>query len=98
MDSASDESHPIPLGEIVTVLRLPRTAAPFIEGRAVVVKHIEKARYQVRFLAETALRERIVHREYQGAAAERLLEIMLEIWRASNSPAIDEFFPFEEDD
>jgi hypothetical protein len=99
VDDVSDASHPIPTGETVTVLRLPRTAAPFIEGRAVIKGPMRGSHhYWVVFNGEVVARQRFVHAEYQGAAAERLLEIMVEIWRASNSPAIDEFFPFEEND
>jgi hypothetical protein len=47
---AADLRHPIRAGETVTVIRLPRNAAPFVEGHAVVKgAAAERHRYRVQF-------------------------------------------------
>ncbi len=80
-----DPSHPFLIGETVTVLRLPRTAAPLIEGRAVVQDVADDPHcYHVRFSGDPAPRLRTVHPEYQRDP-ERMLEILLDLWRTSES-------------
>jgi hypothetical protein len=95
MDAASDASHPIPVGETVTVLRMRSAADPFIEGRAVVR---DRARgphsYRVRFIGDPVLRVRVIHPD-NGSGPERVLEILRDLWRACNTPAVAEFFPEE---
>jgi hypothetical protein len=96
-NAASGASHLVPdgalrIGATVAIFRFGMMAAPCIEGRAVVLKHIAEARFQVRFLNETLVKERVIHPEYQRDA-ERMLEILLDIWRASNTPSVTEFFP-----
>jgi hypothetical protein len=87
-------SHPIPVGAQVTVLRMS-TAGASIEGRAV-VKEIARGphRYLVQFSGDPLVRQRIVHPEYQRDP-ERMLEIMLDLWSASSTPEVAEFFPEE---
>jgi hypothetical protein len=76
----------------VTVIRLPRGAAPFVEGRAVVKSAAaERHRYRVQFDGDPAVRQRVVHPDYQNDP-ERLLQILLDLWRASNAPDHSEFF------
>jgi hypothetical protein len=90
---AADLRHPIRAGETVTVIRLPQSAAPFVEGRAVVKgAAAERHRYRVQFHGDPAVRQRVVHPDYQGDP-ERLLQILLDLWRASNAPDHSEFFP-----
>jgi hypothetical protein len=90
-----DPSHPIPIGTTVTVFGMPPGGAPFIEGRAVVKGRAhERHRYRVQFVGDPILRKRNVHTEYQRDS-ERMLEIVREIWRASSTTEIDEFFPEE---
>jgi hypothetical protein len=90
---AADPRHPIRAGETVTVIRLPHSAAPFVEGRAVVMgAAAERHRYRVQFHGDPAVRQRVVHPDYQGDP-ERLLRILLDLWRASNVPDHSEFFP-----
>jgi hypothetical protein len=96
LHAVGEPSYPVTVGDTVTVLRIPRATAPFIEGRAVVVKHIANARYQVRFSDEAVIRERVVHEAYQRNP-EGMLDIILDIWRGTNTPAIDEFFPEDKD-
>lgn len=93
MGDASD-SHPIPVGTRVTVLRMSRAVAA-IEGRAV-VKGIARGRnfYRVQFSGDPAVRQRIVHPEYQNNP-DRMLEILRDLWRASSTPEVPDFFPEE---
>jgi hypothetical protein len=69
-------------------------APPRIEGWAVLLKHLGKARFQIRFLNETLVKERVIHPEYQRDP-ERMLEILLDLWRASRTEDVNEFFPEE---
>ena len=90
-----DPSHPIPIGTSVAVFRMSPGAAPFIEGRAVVKGRAhERHHYRVQFVGDPILRTRNVHAEYQRDP-ERIVEIIREIWRASNTTEIAEFFPEE---
>lgn len=89
-----DGAHPIPVGASVTIIRFGRSTPPYIEGRAV-IKNAAQGRhcYQVQFLGDPVVRERVVHS--LQLAPERLISIMLDLWRADNvsSPAVGEFFP-----
>jgi hypothetical protein len=78
-------------------MRVPRTEAPFIEGRAV-VKGIARGRhrYRVQFTGDPTVRLRVVHPEYQDAP-EQFLEVMLDFWRASNAPDISDYFSEQND-
>ncbi len=87
------DRYPIRAGETVTVIRLPRCGAPFVEGRAVVKgATAEPHRYRVQFHGDPAVRQRVVHPDYQNDP-ERLLQILLDLWRASCAPDHSEFFP-----
>jgi hypothetical protein len=91
----SRASHQIPIGETVAVLGMRASGAPFIEGRAV-VKEIARGphRYLVQFADDPVPRQRVVHPEYQRDP-ERMVEIMLDLWGASTTPAVPDFFPEE---
>src|SRR5262249_29002883 len=91
---ATSDSHPIPVGTRATVLRMSPAGAS-VEGRGV-VKEIARGRhrYLVQFSGDPVLRERIIHPDYQ-ADPERLLEILVDLWRASSTPAVADFFPEE---
>jgi hypothetical protein len=95
-----DQSHPIPIGETVTIIRVGRsTPQPqaFIEGRAVVKRRAHgRHRYRVQFIGDPTPRERLVHREYQSDP-ERMLSIIRDLWDADHaaSPSFSEFFPDE---
>lgn len=85
--------RPIRAGETVTVIRLPHGGAPFVEGRAVVKgAAAERHHYRVQFDGDPAVRQRVVHPDYQNDP-ERLLQILLDLWRASDAPDHSEFFP-----
>jgi hypothetical protein len=92
---ATSDSHPIPVGTQVTVLRMSQAGAS-IEGRAV-VKDIARGRnfYRVQFCCDPAVRQRIVHPEYQNNP-DRMLEILRDLWRTSSTPAVADFFPPDE--
>jgi hypothetical protein len=91
-DGGSDW-HPIPVGTCVTILRVSR-AGVSIEGRAVIREIAPKPHtYLVQFIADPVLRERVVHLEYQRD--QRMLEILRDLWRASSTPALPDFFPDE---
>jgi hypothetical protein len=68
-------------------------AGASIEGRAV-VREIARGphRYLVQFSGDPLPRQRIVHPEYQRDP-ERMLEIMLDLWRASSTSEVADFFP-----
>lgn len=93
-----DQSHPIPIGETVTIIRVGRsTAQPlaFIEGRAVVKQRAPGPhRYRVQFTGDPTPRERVVHREYQNDP-ERMLSLLRDLWNADHAgaPSFSEFFP-----
>ena len=88
-----DTSRPIQVGERVAIFRISQINGPFIEGRAVVKARVRGPhRYRVRFEVDGASRERVVRREFQHNP-EAWLEILRDIWRASNEPAFDDFFP-----
>jgi hypothetical protein len=90
---ATNPRRPIRAGETVTVIRLPHGAAPFVEGRAVVKgAAAERHRYRVQFDGDPAVRLRVVHPDYQNDP-ERLLQVLLDLWRASDAPDHSEFFP-----
>jgi hypothetical protein len=93
---AADLRHPIRDGETVTVIRLPHSSPPFVEGRAVVQgTAADRHWYRVQFDGDPAVRQRVVHRDYQNDP-ERLLQILLDLWRASDAPDHSEFFPNHE--
>jgi hypothetical protein len=86
-------SHPIPAGELVTVIRVQPASAISIEGRAVIKGPARTPNsYHVQFLGDPVVRERIVHPDYQSDP-ERFLQILRDLWRANDAPDIDDFFP-----
>jgi hypothetical protein len=88
-----DASHPIAVGATVTVLKLSQSVAPAIEGVAVIEGVAPgKHEYLVRFLGDPSARKRVVHHDYQENP-EQFLEMLRDLWRASNTPQIEEFFP-----
>jgi hypothetical protein len=98
-NAASGAPHLVSDGELligatVAIFRFGVMAPPCIEGRAVLLKHIAKARFQVRFLDEYRVKERVVHPDYQRDP-ERMLEILRDLWRASRTETVSEFFPEE---
>jgi hypothetical protein len=90
---AASDAHPIPVHERVAILRVPESGAPFIEGRAV-VREVARGPhcYLVQFTGDPLLKQRIVHPDYQ-ADPERMLEILRDLWRASSTPEVSDFFP-----
>jgi hypothetical protein len=92
-DHLVDDAHPIAVGATVTIFRLPRHRAPFIEGRAM-IRGIMPARnrYRVQFLGDRAVRQRVVHHEFQPNP-KQTLKMLLELWCASNEADADEFYP-----
>lgn len=84
--------HPIPPGTKLVILRV-RADGPFIEGRARTVGVARgRNRYRVKFDGDCIVRERIVHPDYQPHP-DRMLEILTDLWRASNTEQVSEFFP-----
>ena len=79
----SDISHPIPLGETVTVPGPPQTAHSHAEGRAVVVGAARGPhRYVVQFIGDPLVRERAIYRGLSRNVS-RLCDI---------GPSFDDFF------
>lgn len=94
-DVAADAAHPIGIGTTVTVFKIAQAHGPFIEGRAVTKGRARgRNRYLVQFMNDPRVRLRVVHAACQ-IDPERMLEILLDIWRASNEAAVDEFYPDE---
>ena len=87
-----EQTHPIPIGETVTVLSLPIGSPPRIEGHAV-IRGIARGRhrYFMCFDRDPILRERTAHSAYQRDP-DAFLQVLLDLWRASNAPAVEEFF------
>ncbi len=80
-------------GETIEVLRISRTAGPYIEGHAVIKGPAHgRHRYHVQFADDPVLRERVVHPAYQRGP-EHFLEMLLDLWGPASSPSFDEFFP-----
>jgi hypothetical protein len=91
---AASGLYPLRVGTWVTVLRMS-PAGPSIEGRAI-IEGIARGPncYRLQFSGDPITRERVVHPDYQHKP-ERMLQIMLDIWRASTTPAVPDFFPEE---
>ena len=88
-----DLSHPIPIGETVTVFRISPVGIS-AEGTAVIRSRASRShQYYVAFGSDPTARLRSVLPDYRRHT--QLLQILREIWRASNTPAIDEFHPEE---
>jgi hypothetical protein len=86
-------SHPIPAGEVVTVIRVRPASAISIEGRAIIKGPARTPNsYHVQFLGDPVVRERIVHPDYQSDP-ERFLQILHSLWLASHAPEVSDFFP-----
>ncbi|MFZ0425217.1 MAG: hypothetical protein WAL80_20255 [Xanthobacteraceae bacterium] len=91
--TAETAHHPIAIGATVTVLTVTRAGLLSIEGIAEIRGHAQgRHRYLVRFIGDPVVRRRTVHHDYQPDP-NHMLEMMLDIWRASNAPEFDEFFP-----
>jgi hypothetical protein len=97
-DDPFDLSHPIASGATVTIFRMPTMRPPYIEGRAV-IKAVARRRdfYWVEFPGDPALKQRAVFYNYQNDPG-RFLEMLTALWRASNAPDVDEFFPPDKND
>jgi hypothetical protein len=91
----SKNSHPIPIGTVVTVIRLIEGRAPFIESRNTVVTAYAPGhhRYLVKVPGEPRMHERFVCSAYQSDP-DGTLAWLLDLWRSSREPpSHEEFFP-----
>jgi hypothetical protein len=85
--------HPIQIGQVVAVLRLPTARPPFIEGRAVIKGNAKGPHfYRIQFAGDPRICERFVHPAYQKNP-DAALAWLVELWVASLRPDHDEFFP-----
>ena len=90
-----DVAHPCKRGDTVSIISLAVFGRPYIEEHATIegpylgIPNL----YYVRFVGDVRVRERYTHPEYQDNP-ERMVSIMLDMWRASLIPEIlTEFFP-----
>jgi hypothetical protein len=88
-------AHLFAVGTTITVFRFGKQTVPFIEGLAVIKSStLLPDCYEVQFVGELTIRRRFVYHELQNEP-ERMLAMLLSLWRAENAASADitDFFP-----
>jgi hypothetical protein len=93
--AAESAAHPLPIGTVIDVLRLPASAPPFVEGQATIRRRGNTPHwYWVQFAGEPTLKLRLVPPGWHIDADQALASPHAhEGSRWNNESIIEDFFP-----